>query len=268
MKRKICVLLLIMVLIVTSFAVSVNADSFNTTLTASKSNVEAGSELTVTVKVSNLDVGDNGINAFSAYLSYDTDMFETLSSSSVDGLGKWTAAYAPGTGKMTLQNSSFVKSDEEILQITLKTKSGLAEGTQGEVKLSNILASNSATEISCQAVSTTITIGQAAAASGNVSNIISNSTNNNTSNGISVITPSNNIVANSTANNTANNVAENVTNNNTSNNVVIGGTTNTVEDNDMPYTGSESGALSRIIIGIVLISLVSYIKIERMKDVK
>jgi hypothetical protein len=265
MKRKVCILLLIMMLIITSLAVRVNADSFNTTLTASKSSVEAGSELTITVKVSNLDVGDNGINSFSAYLSYDMDMFESLSSSSVDGLGKWTAAYAPGTGKMTLQNSSFVNNDEEILQITLKTKSGLAEGTQGEVKLSNILASNSATEISCQAVSTTITIGEEASSTGNVTNIISTNTTNNTSNGINVITPVNNTIKNNTSNNTANNVANSA--NNTSNSVIIG-STNTVEDDDMPYTGSESSALSRIIIGVVLISLVSYIKIERMKEIK
>ena len=39
-------------------------------------------------------------------------------------------------------------------------------------------------------------------------------------------------------------------------------------DDDMPYTGPEDG-LARIIIGVIFISLVIYIKIERMnRDIK
>ena len=40
-------------------------------------------------------------------------------------------------------------------------------------------------------------------------------------------------------------------------------------DYDMPYTGLESDALARIIIGVVFIGLVIYIKIQRMdKEMK
>ena len=35
-------------------------------------------------------------------------------------------------------------------------------------------------------------------------------------------------------------------------------------DSDMPYTGTDSGALARIIIGVIFIALVIYIKIQRM----
>ena len=58
------------------------------------------------------------------------------------------------------------------------------------------------------------------------------------------------------------------TTNNTSN------TTNEIPvvneaDSDIPYTGSESGALARIIVGVIFISLVIYIKMERInKDMK
>jgi len=98
MKTKFYLVVLVMILILSLLTVNVSALSFTASMTASSSRVTSATEVTVTVKVSNLDVGDNGINLFSAYLSYDTTVFESLTDSSVDGLNGWIAAYAPGTG--------------------------------------------------------------------------------------------------------------------------------------------------------------------------
>jgi hypothetical protein len=247
-----------MILIISILTVSASALSFTTSMTASNQKVTAATEVVVTVKISNLDVGDNGLNSFTANLYYDSDVFESLTDSSIEGLNGWIAAYSSGTGKMTLQKSSFVKSDEEIVQISLKTKSGLADNTQGEVKLSQIIASNSVDEISANSVSTTITISSAT--SNTIIEIPTNNTVNNiVENNVINITPTNNTNTINTTNNT------NETNNvNITNNVIVD---NTVE-NDMPYTGSESSSLSKIIIGIILLAMVAYIKIERMKDIK
>ena len=142
---------------------------------------------------------------------------------------------------------------------SLKTKSGLADNTQGEVKLSQITASNSATEITASTVSTMITIGAGVAEPPTTQNP---PTTNPPTTTIPINTAPTNVVPN---NNTSitNRVVENKTVNNTSNEVE-----NISNNDNIPYTGSESSALSKIIIGVILIALIAYIKIERMKDVK
>ena len=286
MKRKILILSLIIMLITSVLSISALAATYNFTvsMTAKNSKVSAGSEVLITVKLSNLNVGENGINSFSAYLSYDTDVFETLTDSSVDGINGWVPSYTVGTGKVSLYRSTFLKTDEEIMQISLKTKADLQDGVQGEVKLSTIIVSNSSDEITASPVSTSITIGSENAGSDSTGatqiNVTpSNVVANNTVDVIPQITVANNTV-NTTANTTTN-VAlntSNVSSNNTSNVVAINTTNNTTNqtvvantesNNDMPYTGTDSSALARIIIGFVFIGLSMYIKIERMnKDIR
>lgn len=269
MKKKFLILSLIMVLIISLLSVTATAAdnfSFTVSMTASNSKVEAGSEVLVTVKISNLNVGDTGINSFSAYLSYDTEVFETLTDSSVDGINGWVPSYTTGTGKVSLYRRTFLKTDEEIMQITLKTKSDVAEGTQGEVKLSTIIVSNSVDETGTPPVSTMITIGSG------------------TTGGDGIVEPDDNANTNTNTNstlipplsiNTTNNIVP------TNNSSVIPLNTNTgntqnqspmvanESDTDMPYTGTESNALARIIIGVIFIGLVMYIKLERMnRDIK
>lgn len=267
MKRKFYIVLLFMILIIGLLTVKVSALSFTATMSSSNVTVDAASEVVITVKISNLDVGDNGINSFSAYLSYDTDVFETLTKSSIDGLNGWMPAFAPGTGRVTLEKSQFVNSDEEIMQISLKTKSGLENGTQGLVKLTRIVASNSADEISASDVSTTITIGK---------ETVTPQPNTNTENpGTITPTPIDPVITPNTnnTNNNINNTNNTNTNTNTSknetNNKNIGPTNNTINESehDIPYTGSDSSSLSKIILGVIFIALATYIKIERMKGI-
>lgn len=271
MKRKICLILFIMILIMSVLAIDVSALSFTASMTPSNTKIQEATEFTVTVKVSNLDVGDNGINSFSAYLSYANDVFETLSDSSVEGLNGWIAAYAPGTGKITLQKSSFVKSDEEIMQITLKTKSGIAENTKGAISLSNINASNSATEITASNISTTITVGTPTTELPTINDENTNNANTNSGSGSGTIniTPNTNVNTNNANTNNSNTTNNNSTNNNSINNNAISNynSTNNQSDEDMPYTGTESSELIKIIIGVILIALVAFIKIERLKDI-
>ena len=259
MKNKFLVLSLIMVLIITLLSSIVMAAtySFTVSMTANNSKVASGNEVLITVKLSNLNVGENGINSFSAYLSYDTDVFETLTDSSVDGVNGWVPSYTTGTGKVSLYRPTFLKTDEEIMTISLKTKSGLVDGTQGEVKLSTIIVSNSSDEIMASPVSTNITIGT----STTIEPVITNPTNTS-----ATPVPINTTITPSPK--PVNNVVEPA-----NNTVVIGPTTNTQQNQvkvvnesnaDIPYTGTDSNALAKIIIGVIFIGLVIYIKIERM----
>lgn len=271
-KRFLIVILLIMFLVTSILSVNVSAAdsnySFTVTMTANNTKVEPGSEVLVAVKVSNLNAGDNGINGFSAILSYDTDLFEPLTESSVDGVDGWKASYEKS--KVQLYKDKYQKTDGEIMQISLKTKADVAVGTQGDIKLSTIKASNSVDEIGTKDVSTSITIGNGND-SGTVIPINNTPTNNpipiqpnnnTTQTPVNIVPTNNSIVRNTTTDNVVDDLSNET---NTSNGIQVVNES----DDDMPYTGTDSDALARIIIGVIFIALVMYIKIERMnKDIK
>lgn len=252
MKRKLNCILLVFILIFSLLSITANAAnlSFTTTMTPSSTSVSEATEVVVTVAVSNLNVGDSGINAFSAYLSYDTDVFETLTDSSVEGLNNWSSTYSVTNGQILLTKNAFVNDDEEIMQITLKTKEGISSGTEGTVSLTGIAVQNSEDTITGSNVSTTITVGTEQ----------SKNTTNNTN--VLVITPTTN-----TENNTNNENSTNSTNTeNSSNNSSTYNISNNT-DGDIPYTGLSSDAYVKIILGVILIALVIYIKIRKMDEI-
>lgn len=274
MKKKFLIISLIMMLIISLLSVFASAAqySFTVSMTAKNSRVTAGSEVLITVKLSNLNVGENGISSFSAYLSYDDKVFETLTDSSVDGMNGWVPNYTTGTGKISLYKRTFLKTDEEIMTIELKTKQDLTDGTQGEVKLSTIIVSDGSDEIMTSPVSTSITIGSGSSIEPvdpnptNTVNPIPINTINPTP--INTVQPVNSSVA--PANNTiigpvdTNAINPNANNTNTNSTPIKNSIKVANESGSVPYTGTESNALARIIIGVIFIGLVLYIKIQRM----
>ena len=164
MEKKFLKIAIIMVLLVFVYASVASALSFTATMTPSSSTVPQSTEFTVAVKVSNLDVGANGINSLSGYLKYDEGVFEKIGSASIDGMNGWSPSYNPDNeGKITLTKTSFVNSEESVFQITFKTKSELDDGRKGQIQFTNIMASNSASEINASDISISITIGDAEA---------------------------------------------------------------------------------------------------------
>ena len=206
MKKKSLIITLIMILIICVLVNSASALSLTATMTPSSTTVPESTEFTVTIKVSNIDAGQNGINSLQGYLKYDTAVFET--------------------------------------------KSGV-NGKSGSIKLSNIIASNSESEISAADISTTITVGTAPAA-GNTNtpkNPITINANTNVVNTPSVISP---------------NVNTKNTNNTNTNVVPVG---NTTPEEDIPYTGAGDVAMRAIFV-VLVVAAISYFKYESMKDVK
>lgn len=259
MKKKLYVVFIMILILINILAINVSALSFTTSMTPNNTKIDAGNEVVVSVKLSSLVVGDNGINIFTATLGYDADVFETLTETNIEGSNDWQTAYNSGTGKVTLTKTSYVNSDQEIMQITLKVKSDVADGTKGSVELSNVRASTPDDEIGGSNVSTTITVGNANSSSGDnqPENIIGNSVSN-------II-----VIDGNLANRTENKVVT-PSNNQVQNDTVVNDTVNNVVDNqteDIPYTGSESTALIQIIIGIIIIALLIYRKIYSLEDV-
>lgn len=267
MKKKVFSIILMITLIVFSMTMAVSALSFTASMTPSNTTVDEATEFTITVKVSNLDVGTNGINSLSGYLKYDTEVFETISESSIEGLNSWTANFDATTGKIALTKNTFVTSTQEVFQITFKTKSDVT-GKSGTISYSNIVASNSESDISATDISTSISVGTASDTNTtNTTNSISNisvisantvgSTNNTTSN-TNVTNNTTNITTNNTTNNTANNSVSSYVNT----------MTNTTSETDMPDTGVDDTVLMLIFVAIA-VAIVFYIKIEKLnKDMR
>ena len=246
MERKIFKIAIIAMLLVCVCATLVSALSFSVTMTPSKKVVPESTEFTVEIKVSNLDVGANGINSLSGHLKYDKNIFETISESSIEGRNGWSHSFnAENDGKITLTKTSFVKTEEEVFQVTFKTKSkedlAEVENKKGMIQFTGITASNSASDITANDISVEITIGQEEENPGSTA-----------TNGTLQVTPT-----------------ANTTNTNTNTNKVAPyvGSTNTTEES-IPHTGVEDTVMY-LMFAVIAVAIVFYIKFERInKEMK
>lgn len=267
MKNKILSIVLIILVAIFAMSTAVNALSFTATMSTESTTVPESTEFTIKIKVSNLDVGANGINSLSGYLKYDTDVFETISESSIDGLNSWNKKYDNTTGKIDLTKIQFVTSTQEVVSITFKTKAGVT-GKKGNISFSEIVASNSAEDIEATNISTTITVGTPGSTDTNTTNTT------NTSNSVLLVGNTSNrvTIANNTVNNTTNNAVNNTANNrvvaNNSVSSYVNTMTNTSSQTDMPYTGVNDTIVFLMLV-LVAIAIVFYIKIEKLnKDIR
>ena len=252
MRKKFLKITIVAVLIIAMLNGIVNAFSFTATMTPSSTNVDPSAEFTIEVKVSNLDVGEKGINTLEAVLDYDTDVFEEIIDSSIDGINTWKSSYNAETKKILMHTEEFVKAEEQVFQITFKAKSDVEDGTVGEIKLTNIVASNSESDITASDVSTSITIGNANTnTTGNNTTNNTGNTNRNTNRNAQVITPT----VNSTRNNTVNNSV-----NNTNVNTYVPSYVNSSNsvNEEMPYTGIEDTLIYFIGAGNYFINSILY----------
>lgn len=268
MKKKFLKISIVVMMFVLAYSTIVNALSFTATMTPSSTTVAESTEFTVSIKVSNLDVGSNGINSLSGYLDYDETVFETISDSSIDGLNSWSPTYTADSGRLTLTKPTFVKAEESVFQITFKTKSGVS-GKSGQISFSTIVASNSQDDISASDISTSITVGTG---SGNATNNVSNNPVNNTLVIVPITNTSNNAGNNTnTARNTANTTrnTSNTTRNNLNNAVSsYVNTSNSISEENIPYTGVEDTVMYVMVV-ILAMAIIFYIKFEKInKEMK
>lgn len=247
---KISVITIMLVLIYTTVA---SALSFTATMTPSSTTVAESTEFTISVKVSNLDVGQNGINSLSGYLKYDSSVFDAISDSSIEGLNSWSPTFNADSGKITLTKTTFVKSEEAVFQVTFKTKSGVS-GKTGTISYTNIVASNSETEIAASDISTTITIGTAA---------------NNSANAVANNAPTINVVTNTNkTTNTNTNTNKVVNTQNATNNAISSYVNNSSSNEDIPYTGVED-TLVYVMLVVLALAIIFYVKFEMInKEIK
>lgn len=255
MRKKLAIIMVMLVLVTTLLVTTVSASSFTATITPNRTTVAESNEVVVTIRVSNLDVGTTGINTFEGVLSYSTQIFETINADSIEGNNGWQPTYNQDNGKIMLYKQGFLNEDADIVQITFKTKTNVT-GKTGDIKLTDIKASNTGETIEASSISTRITVGTQNE-SGNMANSTANKTNTNAT--PSKINTTTNITRNVTNNTNANNNAQSsYVNTNTA-------TQNRTQEEDIPYTGA-SDNIMRAIFVVLVIAGIFYFKYESIKE--
>lgn len=273
--KKLYVIAIIMTLLLSVLALNVNAAdlSFTTSLKPSSTTVEKGKEFTVNINVSNLKVGDNGINTLEGYLEVDKDVFEEVSEDSFEGLDNWGVKFTPDTGKVILTSTKFLKESKDICQITLKTQSN-ATAKQGAIEFTDIKASNSVDEITAQDVSLEIKVGSGSSSSSNSIRINTSNTNTDTNTNTTNTNSNTNSIRTNTLNSTNSNNSSNSTNslsnlnttsNNTNRNSNVNTNTNESKEEEMPNTGIDDSIVKAILL-VALVGALGYIKFRSLDN--
>lgn len=146
MKKTTKTLILLMIAI---FLMTITAYASNFSVKLEK--IEQKDEITVQIKLDQLNMTGAGINAFICDLEYDKNIFETVTSEDVTGQNGWTdLTYNEKSGSLlTLRNDFTKNSGEEIATIKLHKKASAKSG-KTEVKITGIQASDSQQDIEAQ----------------------------------------------------------------------------------------------------------------------
>ena len=281
MEKKVFKVLIMITVLVMAVTTAVQANSFTASMTPSKTTIKPGTEFQVTVKISNLDVGSNGINTLSGFLKYDAAVFEVINESNVEGVNDWKATFSSDNGKITLIKTQFVKTDEEVFQVTFKSKSAeeiKKDTVTGSITFTKIYGSNSQDDINAYDISTNIKVTKLDEELEETNNsLVLNSNavvNNSAVKNVLVSNKTGNTLGTTknTTNNTTNNAVNKVDNKavNSTVNLSTGNKTtfNTVGEEDIPYTGVED-TIVYVLFAAIALALVFYVKFEKLnKDMR
>lgn len=255
---------LMMTLIVVTLAMLMGSviaagETMDVSLVPAQNKVEKGKEVTVSVNIANVNVpsstGD-GVNAFKATLTYDTDVFESVT---IDGANDWVKqTYNTANGIFILTYSNLLtEKSGTIAKLTFKVKEDTTK-TTGSISLTNIESSNTETKVTPANATTTLNINQTTPDDGN--NTASNNTaGGNNSTGNQNTTGGQNQVTNTTGNQSSGGQA---TTNKAGNSTGV----NTANKN-LPKTGIGQWSIIAGLV-IIIVAIVSYLKYRKYNGIK
>lgn len=149
MKRKvgITVVLATILAIMCAGYVTAQTHTFKANVSANVDVLKPGEEVTVTLNVSDIDMGENGINVIEGTLSYDKNVFEEISKSDIKTLENWATTYndenTSSNGKFISVNlSEGVQKDSSILSIKFKVKSDVTENAKTQIKFEEVTSND------------------------------------------------------------------------------------------------------------------------------
>lgn len=138
MSKKICTIIITIVIIMGILNYS-EASSFRLIARVDETEVIPGQEVTISLNLSDIDMGEHGINVVEGYLKYEDSFFSAMEM--VDK-NDWKVTYNNKNGKfLTSKIIEGIKEEQEILLIKLKVRDDLKEG-ETEVKLQEITSND------------------------------------------------------------------------------------------------------------------------------
>ena len=149
MKRKTEKILTILMLAIIILGVNVYAatNTFKASVTPGTATLKPGEEITVSVDVSDINMGENGINALEGTIKYDSNIFESVTSSNVQSFNNWSTTYNDETsslnGKFLAVNlTAGVKENMKILSVKFKVKSDIKETTTTQIDFKDLTSND------------------------------------------------------------------------------------------------------------------------------
>lgn len=147
MKKTLNILMIIIIIGIVLTPNIVSAHSFKFGVTADKNVVNSGETVAITLSISDIDVGELGINAIEAELLYDETIFEEVTQEkNFTSLNNWSWTYNSDDteykGKMLgMILSSGVTENQEIGKIQLKVKEDIKK-QETNIKITNIITND------------------------------------------------------------------------------------------------------------------------------
>lgn len=249
MKRiKIVVAVLIsFILICTLIPKSFAAGTFSASLTPSASRVGKGEEVTVTLKLSGINV-QGGIAVLNGTLRFDSDVL-SLADNDIKTSEGWSKTYDEDSKKLILDRSDVVNSDCEVATMKFKVN-GSTSATTAAIQFVSISAGNADIdkEVKISDITTNITIGSSIVVSPSTSPSVSPSSSPSQS-------PTTSTSPLATSTQTASPTAPNNGNSKTT----------SKGDSDIPKTGSSNYVVPLMIViaALGVISFVNYKHIDK-----
>ena len=237
------IVLMSILTIILSIANISNAFSYDASLSKSTNKLEAGSEVKVTLKLSNIDM-DDGIQSIKIGKVVVGDAFEAISQSNFSGVNGWSSTYNSSTGSLSINTGNKVKDSGEVVVLTLKVKSGNTT-TSSTVKFENIIASSGINTGDIKIDERHVTIG---AEDGN---------NNNPSTPVTNNTPATSSNKNTTATNSNKNTAKNAI------------SSSKTTSKKLPKAGDVASIVVISVVSIIaIVAIVNFIRYSKNKDIK
>ena len=252
--KKILIVILMVGCIIGGMIGTSKADTsttFKANLTANKTSIKAGEEITVTIGVSDINMGENGINTLEGKINYDTNIFEAITSNSIQSLNNWTTTYNDENsnlnGKFLAVNlSSGTKENTQIFSVKFKVKETVTEEKDTKIEFKEITSNDGTNLVNVGDKAVTIKINsENSNGATNNSNKEDNSEN--------------------TQNNTTDKSDSNKENTTTQNKATA--TDNTTAKTIIPKAG-KSIAVALLIIALVAVVIALGIKNKSMTDIK
>ncbi len=133
-KALICVIIAIMLITAMSINTTTLAVGFKFAMSASATTVKPGNEVTITMAISDIDLGENGMNTLEGVLDYDRNIFEGVKSSDITTQNGWVVTYNDEetglNGKfLATKTGTGVKENQTLATIKLKVKENVSNQT-------------------------------------------------------------------------------------------------------------------------------------------